>query len=119
MNERDRKLLDLEKRLARVEQKLSAEEAANLIADEFVEFGASGKVWNKAEIVSALPTWPPSQSVLENFRVTELSASVCLVTYKLSREPERPDGTLRSSIWRCTNGKWQMVFHQGTKFNHG
>ena len=29
-------------------------------ADDFLEFGASGKVWSKAEIVSALPEWPAS-----------------------------------------------------------
>jgi hypothetical protein len=117
MSERDRKLLEFEKRLARVDQKLSVEEATSLIADEFIEFGTSGKVWNKAEIVSAIANWPPSRSIVENFCVTELSPSVCLVTYKLRGAPEWFGSTLRSSIWRCTDGKWQMMFHQGTRCN--
>jgi hypothetical protein len=25
--------------------------------------------------------------------------------------------SLRSSIWKLNNGKWQIVFHQGTKIN--
>ena len=105
--ERDRMLLDLEQRLARIGRKISADEVRSLIADDFVEFGASGKVWSKAEIVSALPEWPASERKLESFSVRELSASVCLVTYRIG-------SSLRSSIWRRAAEGWQMIFHQGT-----
>jgi len=43
-SERDQILFELEQRLAQVGAKLSAEEAASLIADDFFEFGSSGKV---------------------------------------------------------------------------
>ncbi len=44
---------------------------------------------------------------VEEFGARELSATVVLVTY---RSP-----SLRSSIWVLRKGKWQLVFHQGTK----
>jgi hypothetical protein len=34
--------------------KLSTEDASSLIAEDFIEFGASGKVWTKAEIIAAM-----------------------------------------------------------------
>ena len=50
-SERDDMFFDLEQQLAQVGRKLSAEDASSLIADDFVEFGSSGKVWSKAEII--------------------------------------------------------------------
>jgi hypothetical protein len=115
--ERDQVLLILEQRLAQVGAKLQPGEAEALIADEFVEFGASGRVWRKADILEALKQWSASELTVEDFRVTELGGACCLVTYRLARiEPEsqQQKSTLRSSIWKQRGEGWQMVFHQGT-----
>jgi hypothetical protein len=80
-DERDDMLFELERRLAQVDRRLSAEDAFSLIAEDFVEFGSSGKVWSKAEIIAAMSEWSPIERIVENFSVRELSASVCLVTY--------------------------------------
>ena len=53
-SKRDDLLFELEQRLAQVGRRLSAEDAGSLIAEDFVEFGASGKVWSKAEIITAM-----------------------------------------------------------------
>jgi len=116
-SERDDMLFKLEQRLAQVGRKLSAEDASSLIAEDFVEFGASGKVWSKAEIIAAMSQWAPIEQTVENFSVCELSASVCLVTYKVVRvtkDRQASPSSLRSSIWRYTGGRWQLIFHQGT-----
>jgi hypothetical protein len=118
---RDQMLFELEQKLAQAGGRLSAGEASALIAEDFVEFGASGKVWTKAEILAAMPGWSPRKRIVENFRVRELSASVCLVTYK-SVAPEK-DGqaksfSLRSSLWQHAGGSWQIVFHHGTNVQH-
>jgi hypothetical protein len=114
---RDDMLFELEQRLAQVGRKLSAEDAASLIAEDFVEFGASGKVWSKAEIIAAMSQWSPIERIVENFSVRELSASVCLVTYKVvgvTKDRQASPFSLRSSLWRDTGGRWQIIFHQGT-----
>ena len=115
--ERNQVLLILEQRLAQVGAKLQPGEAEALIADEFVEFGASGRVWRKADILEALKQWPASELTVEDFHVTELGGACCLVTYRLTRlEPESQQrkSTLRSSIWKPRGEGWQMIFHQGT-----
>jgi len=115
-NDRDDMLFELEQRLAQVGRKLSAEDASSLIAEDFVEFGASGKVWSKAEIIAAMSQWAPIERIVKDFTVRELGASVCLVTYKSIgvAKGRQPPYSLRSSIWRYTGEKWQIVFHQGT-----
>jgi glyoxylase I family protein len=47
---------------------------------------------------------------MEDFAVARLGVGVALVTYR-SRDPRH---ARRSSIWVRRNGRWQMVFHQGT-----
>jgi hypothetical protein len=64
-------LFELEQRLAQVGRKLSAEDASPFIAEDFVEFGASGKVWTKAEIIAAMSQWEPVERVIEDFTVRE------------------------------------------------
>ena len=99
-SERDEMLLKFEQRLARIGSKISAEDASLLIAEDFVEFGASGKVWSKSEIVQEMAEWMPNEAVIESFRVHDLSPSVCLVTYKLLGSVKDGQVSNRSSIWR-------------------
>ena len=100
-SEREDRLFELEQRLAQVGRKLSADDASALIAEDFVEFGASGKVWSKAEIIAAMSQWAPIERIVENFSVRELSASICLVTYKVigvTKDRQASPFSLRSSI---------------------
>jgi hypothetical protein len=116
-SERDKMLFELEQRLAQVGRRLSAKEASSLIAEDFVEFGSSGKVWSKAEIISAMSQRMPIERMVENFSVRELSESVCLITYKsvkAMKDRQASPFSLRSSIWRYTGERWQIIFHQGT-----
>jgi hypothetical protein len=115
---RKRELLELEQKLALAGQALSAHEAAELIADDFIEFGVSGKVWRKSDIVTAIASWPAIERDVKNFAVTDLGPSTCLVTYESSSSSKGRGAwshSLRSSIWRESNGKWQIIFHQGTR----
>jgi len=83
---------------------------AGLIADDFFEFGASGRTWTAAETRAALATEPPRDVPMEDFAVSRLGVGVALVTYR-SRDPRH---ARRSSIWVRRGGRWVMRFHQGT-----
>ena len=113
-NERDQMLLNLEKKLARIGSKISAEEASSLIGEDFLEFGASGKVWSKADIIPQMAEWTASEAVIESFTVRDLGPVMCLVTYKLVDPVKNGPVSNRSSIWRYTGDKWEIIFHQGT-----
>jgi hypothetical protein len=86
----------------------------DLLADEFVEFGSSGRVYNKADLVSTLQAESPSTQTTSDFKVTELSPEVALLTYRIHLHREPPVYTLRSSLWKLSGGRWRMVFHRAT-----
>ena len=84
-----------------------------LLAPEFTEFGASGRVFNRDAILATLASEPPRVArQARGFKVRELAPGVALTTWRVTRD----DGveTLRSSLWQQQGGRWQMVFHQGT-----
>ena len=112
---------ELETSLHRREIRNSPDAVSTLLADDFLEFGSSGRVWDKSSIVASMEKEQLDlQVTVEDFAARELAPGVVLVTY-VSRRGERNAGdqsiasTLRSSIWKSFEGKWRMVFHQGTR----
>jgi hypothetical protein len=102
---------ELETALHKRQVRNSRAAVSELLADEFIEFGSSGRTFNKAQIIEALEKEESDQQVaVEDFVAQELAPGVVLVTYVVKNS-----GTLRSSIWKLIDGRWQMVFHQGTK----
>jgi hypothetical protein len=85
-----------------------------LLADDFIEFGSSGRTYTKSDLVAVLQAETPVVQTTSDFNVTSLAPDVALLTYKIRRHSEPAVQTLRSSVWRRTNGQWRMVFHQAT-----
>lgn len=108
-------LLQLEKKLLTPETRTSIEELNELLADEFFEFGSSGRVWYKKDCVEGNGLTVYNMS-LYDFDIHPLAPDVVLTTYRVKDET-RNQHTLRSSIWKYIDGRWQMYFHQGTKTN--
>jgi hypothetical protein len=91
---------------------------AALLSEDFVEFGSSGRVWNRNEILDLLESEAFQPVSVEDFRCKLLSDSVALITYRTRRS--RADGqgkssSLRSSIWTKQEDMWRLRFHQGTR----
>lgn len=116
MDEITRDLRALEESCWRQEVRFSRETMDGLLAEKYLEFGASGRVYNKQETLDMPPVEIGARLPLENFSIRVLASSVMLVTYRSIQS--FPDGgqkrALRSSIWTRTNRGWQIVFHQGT-----
>ena len=104
-------LRDLEERLLLPRVRASPDEVAALLADEFIEFGSSGRIYDKQQIIRLLQE-ERGQAIctLADFSARRLAANIVLVTYRVVESQ-----TIRSSIWRLEDGRWRMVFHQGTK----
>jgi hypothetical protein len=112
--------------LRRLEQSLldsavrrDAERLRQLLSDDFLEFGSSGRVWTRKSIIDMLATesnfFPPA---IEEFECTFLSEKVVLVTYRTVRTDAKTGEhlcSLRSSVWTRQDGEWRMRFHQGTR----
>lgn len=108
---------ELEESLFRPEIRTSPSAVDRLLADEFVEFGSSGRAFSKRDVVEGLQQEPPIHRTLTDLRVRPLAPGVVLLTYTSVRRDQALQGErrfLRSSIWKEIDGRWQMVFHQGT-----
>jgi hypothetical protein len=107
---------ELEERLLDETIRSSPEQLDALLAEEFVEFGARGRAYTKAEIMAALAEEQNGggyvRPSLHDFKALALSDDAVLVTYRSARGKEE---SLRSSIWKKSGCRWRMVFHQGTK----
>jgi hypothetical protein len=111
-------LESLERQLLDVATRSSPNMAGDLLAAGFREFGKSGRVWTRAEIIAALATEAVQIDYrLEDFIVKSLGEDFALVTYAIYVSAIDGIGkALRSSVWQCeADGKWRLLFHQGTK----
>ena len=91
---------------------------AELLADDFLEFGSSGRIWTREAILDLLVTESYDPPAMEEFQCDLIGEDVALVTYKTVRA-DAASGlraeVLRSSIWIREAGDWRVRFHQGTK----
>ena len=110
-------LHSLETRLLEPATRKDAPAVASLLTDDFVEFGSSGRTYDKRTVIAGLANELAIDRSISNFKMYPLADGVALVTYiALSRggPSEAPRQSLRSSIWRREGAEWKMAFHQGT-----
>ena len=108
----------LEEELLEPDVRKTATRVDALLADEFIEFGSSGRVFDKQAIIDTLRSESPVRASLTDFKALPLGPDVVLTTYRAVRYDalgEQPIHSLRSSVWRLLDGRWQIVFHQGTR----
>lgn len=95
----------------------SAEALSQLLAEEFIEFGSSGLRFERQEIIDSLAVESGVRFALSDFALRPLAPDVALATYQVARAPAA-GGTARrswrSSVWQRIDGRWRMLFHQGT-----
>jgi hypothetical protein len=104
----------LEEELLDPEIPKSSERVGRLLADDFTEIGSSGIAYDRRGIIEALQReaeGPVVGATLSDFTARSLAPDVALVTYRTTRAGQ---SRLRSSIWKQIQGRWLMVFHQGT-----
>ena len=104
----------LEEKLLSNEVRNSEEELNKLLADDFLEYGKSGDVYTKKNVIEDLLQEENKITItLLDFEVKLLAENVILALYKTKTSNNKV--VLRSSIWKkhITLG-WQIIFHQGT-----
>jgi hypothetical protein len=98
---------ELEDQLVTPAVRASPEALDRLVSDQFVEFGSSGRIYTKRDVIAQMLGAPNVTVGVTDFRVLAVSQDVALATY-------RTGGSLRSSVWRREGDYWRIVFHQGT-----
>jgi ribonuclease HI len=108
----------LEEALARRDEAAIPGGYEAVLHDSLVEFGSSGRVWTRDEVLQALAAGPRTGVVdIENFDVHVVRPGVFLVMYETV---ERDDATgltarmRRSSLWMREGDGYRLRFHQST-----
>ena len=107
-------LCELEEKLLKPEIRSSKTELMNILANQFFEIGSSGKVLYKDDDDIGETGIKAVNMKMSDFEIHPLSEEIVLTTYKIFNE-DTEQYSLRSSIWKYNDGRWQMYFHQGTK----
>lgn len=114
---------ELEQELQTPECRADRQRLEALLAPNFTEVGASGRVWSRDEALDHMVAQPEAGAIdVVKPQLTAIDDNVVLVRWLepgTGPEPgtgsEPSTGTQRSSLWcRNTEGDWQIVFHQGT-----
>ena len=116
LSDHDREILEcLEEELWREETRFDTRRMEVLLAEDFVEFGRSGRFYRREDTL-AIPRGPIDAVLpLPDFRARLLTEDCAHVTYNSA---VTYDGVVlrarRSSIWSRTPTGWVLRFHQGT-----
>ncbi|MHA7813858.1 MAG: nuclear transport factor 2 family protein [Phycisphaerales bacterium] len=113
--------LKLEQSHLKPEIRSSRIQLDHLLHPEYIEIGASGTTYTKAQVLDTLPEHDQPEYEILKFHGKPIDPPTPYsyfthTTYTL--QEIYPDGssrrTLRSSIWAQDQGKWLLKFHQGT-----
>lgn len=107
-----------EKELALLDPTVRADptKVGQLLHDDFIEFGSTGRVYDKKVLLDMLEGEPSSEVTIRDFAVRQLSDDTALVTYRSVGQSGQE--ARRSSVW-VRDGEWRMIFHQGSRISGG
>lgn len=97
------------------EVRVSAEKLAEVLDDDFFEFGSSGGVIKRSDY-DRDHTLNPEPMQITAFTMYELGPAAVLTTYQIHNQ-RTGKVTNRSSVWKKRQNGWKLFFHQGTVSN--
>lgn len=84
----------------------------DLLHEDFVEIGRSGRLWTRDEIVASLSAEDDRPDPdTDEWAFADLADGLVLLTYRIRRESGE---SRHSSIWDLRSGDPKLRFHQGT-----
>jgi hypothetical protein len=86
----------------------------SVLAEDFIEFGSSGRVWSREEILDMPAHDLRATLPLSGLAITPIRIDAVLLTYTSEVIRDRVYRSNRSSIWVRVGPSWRLRFHQGT-----
>lgn len=107
------RVLDLERELQTRTCRNNRARVLELLAPDFTEVGASGRVWDLRITLEMLASEPEDE---EEIQVIDLSGRILADGFILARWDSLHGGrrARRTSLWRRQDDGWRLVHHQGT-----
>ncbi|MCM3612046.1 DUF4440 domain-containing protein [Planococcus sp. MERTA32b] len=112
MNDLEREIYELECRHISPDVRTSIVKLAEVLDDEFYEFGSSGGIILRSEYDGDHPL-SPDHMELSEFQMHQLGEEAVLTTYRIENKTTGRN-TIRSSVWKKRENGWKLFFHQGT-----
>ncbi len=104
----------LEESLWRSETRFDLAYQQKVFAPDFFEFGRSGRIYSREEMIRTESQEIRASMPLQNFSVRALDENTVQTTYISEVQYKELERANRSSIWSKTSHGWQLRFHQGT-----
>jgi hypothetical protein len=107
-------VLQLERELQTAECRRDRSRVSALLAEDFIEVGASGRVWDRPSVLELLGAESRDDAVIE---VHDLTGRVIGDGFVMARWDSDRGGrrARRTSLWRREPAGWRLVHHQGTR----
>jgi len=106
-------VLQLERELQTAECRHDRARVSALLAEDFIEVGASGRVWDRSSTLELLGAESENDAVIE---VSHLTGRVIGDGFVMAHwdSDRRGRRARRTSLWRRESGGWRVLHHQGT-----
>lgn len=104
----------LEESLWRPETRFDLDYQEKIFAPDFFEFGRSGRIYSREELILSKRSEIHAVLPLQNFQVRVLDERTVQITYISQVQYDTLEKSNRSSIWSKTSLGWELRFHQGT-----
>ena len=111
----------MERKVIKAEADRDVATMSVLLSDDSISVGGTGQRLTKQDVLQLLPKVPPHEPEASNFAIIPLGFDGVMVNYRL-RSTEMRNGVPKlrlytvTSLWRRNpDGKWQVVYHQGTE----
>lgn len=106
------RLTALEHSLWRTATRFDADYMGQVLTDDFLEFGRSGRVYDRRAALD-VPAVALDVRLLD-LTVHPVGPDVALLTYLSEARFEELERANRSSLWVREGDRWRLRFHQGT-----
>ena len=108
------KILELEKSLFKYEYMTDIAYLNEIIDDQYIEVGKSGRKFLKNEVIKDLSILKQDRKIsIYNFTCYKIDEKIYLIHYITKSNEEN---IYRTSIWKKENGKIKIIFHQASLY---
>ena len=106
-------VLQFERELQTAECRRDRARVGALLAEDFMEVGSSGRVWDRPSALELLGGQTGGEAVIEVHDLTGriIGDGFIMVRWDSDRGGRR---SRRTSLWRRDPAGWRLVYHQGT-----
>lgn len=104
----------LERELLDPACRVDSDRVATLLANDFVEIGKSGRVWNRDDLLAALAGEASMDATTIGSMTGQQIAAGLVVVRSTTHHDDGPGTVHRTGWWRQTTSGWRCWFHQAT-----